>query len=213
MTTGRSFERLVNFTDAVVAVAITLLVLSIVDIRGASDEETVWQVIADNASQLIAFAMTFLVVAVMWSVHTRVFNGLRGFDRTIFRLNLLWLMAVVLLPWPSAMFGEGFRSDAGEWSGGQGLGGAGLLYWGTLTFIALMSQSMIVHIRRHPELLDPDGPGLPGNRIRGVAFITAFATLGVTSVFAPVASMWLALGLIPLGIALGRLDKGRVELL
>lgn len=213
MTTGRSFDRLVNFTDAVVAVAVTLLVLSIVDIRGASSEMTVWQVIADNASQVITFVFTFFVVALMWSVHTRVFNGLRGFDRTIFRLNLLWLIAVVLLPWPSAMFGEGFRDNESEFSGGQGLGGAGLLYWGTLAFIALMSQLMIVHIRRHPELLDPEGPGLPGHRLRGVAFITAFTTLGVVSLFAPIASAWLTIGLFPLGYMLNRIDQGRVNLL
>lgn len=83
MTTGRAFDRLVNFTDAVVAVAITLLLLSVVDIRGTADEQTVWAVIADNAPQVVAFIFTSLVVAAMWLVHNRLFNGLRGFDRTM----------------------------------------------------------------------------------------------------------------------------------
>lgn len=56
-------------------------------------------------------------------------------------------------------------------------------------------------------------PGLPGHRLRGLAFIVAFTTLGVISLVAPMVSAWLTLGLIPLGFALGRLDRGHVGLL
>ena len=138
MTTGRAFDRLVNFTDAVTAVAITLLVLSIVDVTGTSDEDTVWQIVSDNASQIITFVFTFLVVALMWSVHNHLFNRMIGFDGVVLRLNILWMLGIVLLPWPSRLYGEGIGSEAGDWSGGEGLGGAGLLYWGTLAAISVI---------------------------------------------------------------------------
>ena len=155
MTRGRAFDRLVNFADAVTAVAITLLVLSIVDVTGTSAEDTVWQIISDNASQIITFVFTFLVVALMWSVHNHLFNRMIGFDGVVLRLNILWMLGIVLLPWPSRLYGEGIGSEAGDWSGGEGLGGAGLLYWGTLAAISVIGALIAVHVRRHPELVDP----------------------------------------------------------
>ena len=207
VTTGRAFDRLVNFTDAVVAVAITLLVLSIVDIRGTATETTVWQVIADNASQVIAFGFTFVVVAAMWSVHNRLFNRLRGFDGVIFRLNLVWLFGVVLLPWPSALYGEGLQGHAMEWSGGQGFGGTGLFYWGTLAVISTMTGLMSRHIRRHPELLDPESGTAARHPMRGFAFAIAFLVYGITSVVFPDAMVWLPWTLVPLAIWFGRTER------
>ncbi len=207
VTTGRSFDRLVNFTDAIVAVAITLLVLSLVDIRGSSDEPTVWKTIYDHSSEVIAFVLTFFVVAVMWRVHNRVFNDLRGYDTTIYRLNLLWLLGIVLLPWPSALYGEGFTGTQVEWSGGQGLGGAGMFYWGTMAWISLMSTLISRHVRSHPELLEPDAVRAFRHPLRGVSFTVLSLLMGVTSLFAPILASWMLLLLIPLSIVLDRAER------
>lgn len=207
MIGGRAFDRLVNFTDAVVAVAITLLGLSLVDIRAQGDEQTVWQMIGDHLPELVAFAYTFAVVAANWQVHNRVFNRLLGFDQTLFRLNVLWLLLIVLLPWPSALYGEGIREAAGQFSGGEGLGGAGLFYWGMLAMISLVTQGMTVHVRRHPQLLDPDTTDPGRHPWRGGVFAAAFTVLGVVSLFEPRLSSWLALLLIPLVIGFRRAEK------
>jgi len=73
----RSFDRLVNFTDAVVAIGITLQLLPLIDIDGPSDGQTVWQVISANSGQITAFVLSFVVVIVMWRNHNAVFNSMR----------------------------------------------------------------------------------------------------------------------------------------
>jgi uncharacterized membrane protein len=210
---GRAFDRLINFTDAVVAVAVTVLVLPIVDLRAQGREQTVWAIINDNLGQIMTFVWTFIVVALMWQVHNRIFSRLTGFDQTIFWLNILWLLAVVFLPWSSVMYGNGIDGTSGGtspdlWSGGEGLGGAGLLYWTNLAVVSLVSSAITLHARRNPTLIDTSSPrffqdsGLA--RSRGVIFGTYFLFTGVATVLIPQIAVWFPLGLFILGPILAR---------
>lgn len=208
---GRAFDRLVTFTDAIVAVAMTVLVLSIVDIRGTSEEMNVWQVINDNSSSIITFAFTFIVVAVMWNVHNRMFNSINGYDNTIFWLNVLWLISIVFLPWPSALYGEGFGIASTDAANGQGTGGAGLLYWANLAVISLTASLITTYVLKHPELLDKDSSidvieMKRRGQWRGYIFFVYFILIGVLSLFIPGIASWLALGIIPMTIILERVS-------
>lgn len=213
MRTGRAFDRLVNLTDAIVAVAMTVLVLSIVDIRASGAEQTVWQIIRDHTGQLMTFAFTFVVVGVMWQVHNRLFSTMRGFDGGLFWLNLLWLGGIVFLPWPSALFGEGIGSADAKWmSANSGLNGAGMLYWGTLTVISLSGSAIGLYARHHPELLEPTAPSNGMYPLRGYIFAGCFFAIGITSLFAPILATWLpVLVLIPVTIVLGRRSERQPE--
>lgn len=206
----RSFDRLVSFTDSVTAVAITLLILSVIDIRATSGEGSVWDVISDNSSELITFGFTFVVVAVMWQAHLRVFHRLTAFDATIFWLNVLWLIGIVLLPWTSSMYGEGMGVAASATARDEGMGGAGLLYWCNLAVISWSAALIGWHALRHPELCDPHLKAVTRPR-RGFIFGFAFLIVGIASVFAPVLGSWLALIFIPLGIILSRIDDRRAR--
>jgi uncharacterized membrane protein len=68
MTAAKSVDRLVAFTDAVVAIAITLLVLPLADLvhEAAAKHETSWEVISKNQSQIFSFLLSFVVIARMW---------------------------------------------------------------------------------------------------------------------------------------------------
>jgi uncharacterized membrane protein len=209
---GRPFDRLINFTDAIVAVAITVLVLPIVEMRPKAGEETVWKVIGDNTGQLVTFAFTFIIVAFMWRIHNRIFSRLAGFDDAIFWLNLMWLMLIVLLPWSSSLYGTGmdsFRAIAGgaNWfSGGEGLGGAGLLYWLNLGMISMIGGLISAHARRHPELIDPDTPRIFMDsrlvRTRGFVYGVYMIGIGVFTVFLPAIAVWLPFGFFVVGYLL-----------
>jgi uncharacterized membrane protein len=210
---GRALDRLINFTDAVVAVAITVLVLPLIDLRAQGKEKTVWAIISDNSGQIITFIFTFVVVAVMWRVHNRVFNRLAGFDNVIFWFNLAWLLAIAFLPWSSVMYGVGIDNTSGGssiemWSGGEGLGGAGLLYWTNLAAASFTASLISWHAHRHPNLIDADAPRIfqdtPLVRARGALFGGYFLLTGITSLFAPQIALWMPLGILVLAPLISR---------
>lgn len=102
------------------------------------------------------------------------------------------------------MLGEGFGVNMARWAGGEGLGGAGMFYWGTLAWISLTGQFIALHVHRHPELRDPSVQPVASHPWRGAIFSAAFLIFGVTSLFLPIVSSWLPLLIIPLSIWLGR---------
>ncbi|MFN8495059.1 MAG: TMEM175 family protein [Caldilineaceae bacterium] len=101
-------ERLIFFSDAVFAIAITLLAL---EIRLPELPENV-----SNAAMLAAlgsiwpkylsFVISFLVIGSYWIVHHRIFRNVRHYDGRLMLLNLLLLMAVSFVPFPTALLGE-----------------------------------------------------------------------------------------------------------
>lgn len=212
---GRSFDRLINFTDAITAVAITVLVLPIVDLRAKGDEQTVWAIVNDNSGQLTSFVVTFVVVAAMWQVHNRIFSRLIGFDDTIFWLNLLWLILIVLVPWSSSLYGAGIdatsSSDTPWFSGGVGLGGVGLFYWGNLAAISAVSNVIAWHARRHPVLIDTAAPSIFRSnavvRWRGFIFAAYMLLIGIASVVIPSVAVWMPFGIFIVGYVLRRQES------
>ena len=205
----RSFDRLVNFTDAVVAIAITLQLLPLADIPGPKEGESIWDVFGANYGQIYAFLLSFIIVIVMWVVHNRVFNVMERYDGTILWLNIGWMVAIVFLPWPTAMYGDASSDDA------VGYGGVGLVYWLNLALISLLGNLIAVHARRHPELLAPgalERGWLTGGALiqaRGAIFAIYFALIGVLIEFFGPHASWLALGLIPIGRVINRSSAPR----
>ena len=193
---ARSVDRLISFSDGVVAVAITLLALPLVDLLPGSGDSA-WDVVSDNAGPLIAFLFTFAVVAIMWSAHNRVLNGIVAYDAALFWLNVAWLAGIVVLPWFSNLYGS--TEMLGTGANGTG---AGAVYWSTLAYISLIGWAMSVHLRRHPELeADPGDAALLGRgAARGLVFAGWFLLTAAMSVVAPSVASWLPLGIIPLSI-------------
>lgn len=192
----RSVDRLVSFSDGVVAVAITLLALPLVDLLPEAGQSA-WDVVSGNTGPLVAFVFTFAVVAIMWSAHNRVLNGIVDYDATLFWLNVGWLAGIVLLPWFSNLYG------ATEMLGtGADGAGAGAVYWSTLAFISLIGWAMTVHLGRHPELetARDHRPGGGRSGARGLVFGAWFLLTAAMSVVAPAVASWLPLGIIPLSI-------------
>jgi uncharacterized membrane protein len=104
----RELDRLVFFSDAVFAIAITLLVLSINVPQIPADrvaEELPGQLL-DLWPQVFSYVISFLVIFSFWTAHHSIFNVIRGYDRGLMWLNALFLMFVAFLPFPSALLGR-----------------------------------------------------------------------------------------------------------
>ena len=98
-------ERLVFFSDAVLAIVITLLVLPLaaeVDLsQGAGLAHQVWAL----WPRMLSFVISFLVIGQFWISHHRLFVLVRRYDQRLLWLNLIFLLTVSFMPFPTALVG------------------------------------------------------------------------------------------------------------
>jgi uncharacterized membrane protein len=104
----RMLDRIVNFSDAVFAIVITLLVLDIrvPQIPPALVSQELPGQILDLSPKFLSYAISFLVIAIYWQAHHRVFRPIRSYDTTLLWLNFLFLMAISFLPFPTSLLGK-----------------------------------------------------------------------------------------------------------
>jgi uncharacterized membrane protein len=100
---GRDLGRIAAFTDGVMAVAITLLVLN-VEVPHLTKGEDLGTALVDLLPSLGAYALAFALVGRFWVIHHNLFETLRGFDRTLMTLNLLFLALIVLVPFSAELY-------------------------------------------------------------------------------------------------------------
>ena len=96
-------ERLVFFSDAVIAIAITLLVVTLA-IPEAT--ENVGDALLDRWPQMLSYVLSFLVIGVFWMAHHRIFRYVGSIDQRLIWLNLLFLMCVAFIPFPTGVLGD-----------------------------------------------------------------------------------------------------------
>lgn len=98
-------ERLVAFTDAVIAVAITLLVLDLKLPEGVSDED-LYAAIPNLSRSLWCYVLSFVVIGILWMAHHRQYDSIRRVDGVLLWLNLLFLMSVALIPFVTSVLSD-----------------------------------------------------------------------------------------------------------
>jgi uncharacterized membrane protein len=103
-----ALDRLVFFSDAVFAIAITLLVLDIhvPNFPHAISIAQSWQAFLDLSPSFFAFALSFLVIGRFWMGHHERFRSLRHFDQRLMWPNLIYLMAIAFMPFATAFLGQ-----------------------------------------------------------------------------------------------------------
>ena len=98
------FGRVVNLSDGVFAIALTLLVFTLD--ASAVPLDQVDGVLIDQTGELIAFAISFVVIANFWRAHHRLMANLGTLEPGLIRLNLALLGAVALIPFPTSLLGR-----------------------------------------------------------------------------------------------------------
>ena len=104
--------RLEAFSDGVFAIAITLLVLEL-GVSADAGEHLLRSILHEWPSYL-AYVTSFLTIGVMWLGHSTITNVLRAADATLYRLNLLVLLLVSFLPFPTKLVAEFVGDDDPE---------------------------------------------------------------------------------------------------
>ena len=102
-------ERMVLFSDAVFAIAITLLVIEIkipeFDHKTVTDQQlsgSLWHLIP----KFTGFLVTFMLIGIYWSVHHRMFGYVTSYTRKLLLLNLFFLFFVALMPFSTGFYSE-----------------------------------------------------------------------------------------------------------
>ncbi len=145
---GMSAGRLEAFSDGVFAIVITLLIL---DIKvPAGEHGHLGKALAHQWPQYVAYLSSFFIVGIIWLNHHATFNLLARTDHKLQVLNLLMLLPVSILPWPTALLAEYTRDGT---AGDQRV--AVLIYGLVSTAMALTFNLLWRYLVRHPELHKP----------------------------------------------------------
>lgn len=108
---GLSFERVVFFSDAVFAIVITLLVLELkVPHIEEHTDPALRHALVGLLPRVAGFVISFLIVGLMWIEHHRVFRYIADYDAGLLWRNLLLLLCISFVPFPTALFSENFWS-------------------------------------------------------------------------------------------------------
>lgn len=105
-----SFERIVFFSDAVFAIAITLLVLEIKvphlpDGIGFSDA-WIQAELKHMIPKFAGFIASFFIIGLMWFEHHRIFQYIQNYDGGLIWRNLFFLLSISFIPFPTALASE-----------------------------------------------------------------------------------------------------------
>ena len=129
--------RMVTLTDGVLSIAMTLLVLD-VRLPGQSDtlsDSALWQQIIGIAPQISSYALSFLVIAILWINHVQRFRRLNKMTPLMTWLNILFLLGVSIVPFTTSLLAE------------NGNAVSTAIYALGMAFASLMLAAMTIHVR------------------------------------------------------------------
>ncbi len=104
---GVEFNRIINLTDAVAAIALTILVLTLDVPTTTGDAATadMGEILDGLWPSVFAFLLSFAIIASSWYKHHRFVARLGGLDGAMVVWNFVWLLALVLVPFASDLIG------------------------------------------------------------------------------------------------------------
>ena len=102
---GRDLDRVVFFSDAVFAIAMTVLALTL-SIPAGTTDAGVAHALDKAIPSMFSYALSFAVIAIYWLTHHRMFRYIRRLDTTLLVLNLASLGAIAFVPFPTSVLGE-----------------------------------------------------------------------------------------------------------
>ena len=178
------------FSDGVIAIAITLLVLDLAVPVRSTLKGSLWAALGDEWPSYLAYSVSFLTIGIIWMNHHALFAQVRQVDRWVMWSNLLLLMVVVVIPFPTKLLAEYLTSPHSSQA-------AAVVYSATMLAMSLSFTGLFVAVNHSPAITVV--PGTLRNRQTlfrfsfgivtycvsvGTAFFSAAATLSITGAIA-----------------------------
>jgi uncharacterized membrane protein len=179
----RRTARLEAFSDGVFAIAITLLVLDLAIPVTTHSTKDLLAAIGEEWPGYLAYIVSFATVGAIWLGHNAITDYLDRADTALLRLNLLLLLFVSFLPFPTRLLSDYVHKEEAE--------RVAATFYGLVLLAAASLLSLLWRYARHAELIRPDAkdeeitlltqrltPGLAG-----------YGVVIVIGLFAPVAAV------------------------
>lgn len=199
-----SKSRLEAFSDGVFAIAATLLVLDLhVHAKAGGLAKALWQEWPHYAT----FVVSFLTIGIIWVNHHGQFHRVARVDRPLLFLNLLLLMFVVLIPFPTDLLASYLHSGSDQHV-------AAAVYSGALLLMGLCFAASWRYVSAHSELLTKaisEGELNALIRRNAVGQGVYLLAIGVAFLSAPICLSMCALAAIYYTLP-GRLPEGETEI-
>ena len=160
----RDLDRLLTFVDAVVAIAITRLVLPLTEVDESARNGPVIDLLQEEAGDLLGFFLSFAVIARLWVAQHAIVGPLVRQNPPLVRLLIAWTLTVVFLPFPTSLVTA--ESDEAL---------VKLLYIGTMAVNSALLALIARVVARDRELRDTDDAPDP---VHAAAFSVAIPVTG-----------------------------------
>jgi len=184
-------ERLIAFSDGVMAVAITLLVLDL-KLPENLTGDALQAALIGSEHAASCYALSFVVIGILWMAHHYQFSHIRRVDGVMLWLNLFYLMTIGLIPFSTSVMS------------GHGSAPATMLYAGVLVATCLLSSAMWWHVMdgNVPQLVRREGTLKP-LLVDGVFALS----IGIAALFGSAAAQWSWLLALVVGSVADRLSR------
>ena len=184
--------RVEAFSDGVMAIAITLLVLDlkVPPLEDVQNGQLVTALLARWPSY-VAYLAAFLTIGIIWLNHRTLVDRIARFDARLHWLNLMLLLGVATLPWPTSLVAEYVQR------GGPDASAATALYGLLATFMSIPWGLFWRHLADKPELLEPgyDAAYARAEWRRGTVGLPIYALATLVALVAPLLALLLYLAI------------------
>jgi uncharacterized membrane protein len=172
--------RVEAFSDGVFAIAITLLIL----IVGVEDTPhgDLGHDLVEKWPAYVAYAVSFLTIGIIWTNHHTVFRQFARVDRPLLLLNVLLLMVIAFVPFPTRVVAEFARSPDDRRA-------AALLYGITMTLMAMLFFAVWIYGSRRLLRADADRREVTGITRSYTPGIPTYGGATLLAFLSPVASL------------------------
>lgn len=140
-------SRLEAFSDGVIAIAITLLIIEVKVPDVGAGELT--RALGEQWPSYAAYVVSFVVIGIMWVNHHAIFEQIRTVDRGLLFVNLMLLLGIAFLPFPTALLAQYLDE------GGSNATVSAVVYSATMTFIGLAFLALQLYLRSHAHIAMP----------------------------------------------------------
>jgi uncharacterized membrane protein len=196
---GLDVDRLVYFSDAVFAIAMTVLVLSIhlPSVPG----EKLGHVLRQLVPSIWSYFLSFAVIGMFWLGHHRMFHYIRRIDPTTLQLNLVLLSLIAIFPFPTEVLGTYGQHPLGT-----------MVYAAAATLVGSSYAVLWWHVSRTAGLLRPETPReyIVHSQLRSITIPAVFALSIPVALWSPDVAKFVWILAIPMRVVLVR-RYGRVH--